>query len=455
MKHSHEIPAIAGLLLCILFALSVSRAQQQTAPQQEPTLSKENQARVADMLRDAYNEVKKNYYDPKLHGLDWDARYRQYSAMIGQAHNLGEGFRVVAAFLGGLDDSHTYFVPPARAAEIDPGYRFALIGNAAFITRVRPKTDAESKLHVGDQMVRLDGFDVNRADFHDVQYFFNTLAPQAAEQLDLQAPTDEQRRVVVQALIRPTKRVLDLTGEGGDVDYYELLRRSENEDDADRSWAVEDGDLAIWKLQHFFPESSDALNSSDIEKAIDLAQKHKTLILDLRGNGGGAIETLEQIVGALFDHDVKICDQVGKKGSKPMIAKRQRKQFDGKLIVLVDAGSASCSELLARVVQLEHRGTVIGDRTAGAVMEARYHSESQGVDTEFFYGINVTSADLIMSDGRSLEKTGVVPDELLLPTGADLAAGRDPVLAHAAELAGVKLDPAAAGKLFPFKWQPL
>jgi C-terminal processing protease CtpA/Prc len=85
-------------------------------------------------------------------------------------------------------------------------------------------------------------------------------------------------------------------------------------------------------------------------------------------------------------------------------------------------------------------------------MEARYYSESMGAETKMFFGVQVTSANLIMSDGKSLEKTGVTPDELLVPTAADLAAGRDPVLAHAVELAGGKLDAEAAGKLFPFEW---
>ena len=65
----------------------------------------------------------------------------------------------------------------------------------------------------------------------------------------------------------------------------------------------------------------------------------------------------------------------------------------------------------------------------------------------------VTDADIVMPDGRSLEGAGVVPDETLLPTGADLAAGRDPVLARAAALAGIELDPLAAGALFPFEWK--
>jgi C-terminal processing protease CtpA/Prc len=65
----------------------------------------------------------------------------------------------------------------------------------------------------------------------------------------------------------------------------------------------------------------------------------------------------------------------------------------------------------------------------------------------------VTVADMLMTDGKSLEDTGVTPDETLQPTGADLAARRDPALAHAAELLGVKLDAEKAGALFPFEWR--
>jgi C-terminal processing protease CtpA/Prc len=64
----------------------------------------------------------------------------------------------------------------------------------------------------------------------------------------------------------------------------------------------------------------------------------------------------------------------------------------------------------------------------------------------------VTDADLIMSDGASLENTGVTPDEQMLPTAADLAAGRDPVLAHAAAVLGITISPEAAGKFFPYIW---
>lgn len=174
------------------------------------------------------------------------------------------------------------------------------------------------------------------------------------------------------------------------------------------------------------------------------------MILDLRGNPGGAEESLRMLVSGFFDRNVKIADAVRRKTTKPILAKPDRHAYSGKLTVLVDSRSASAAELFARVVQLEKRGVVMGDRTAGMVMEAE---ESRHFAGGAIFGVSITSANLIMSDGNSLERAGVLPDELVLPTPDDLANGRDPVLAHAAEIAGAKLSPKDAGEMFPYQWQ--
>ncbi|HEU5239666.1 MAG TPA: S41 family peptidase, partial [Pyrinomonadaceae bacterium] len=127
--------------------------------------------------------------------------------------------------------------------------------------------------------------------------------------------------------------------------------------------------------------------------------------------------------------------------------------FSGQLIILVDGNSASASELFARVMQLEKRGTVLGDDTAGAVMTSRSYDHEIGVGRVLYFGTSVTISDVIMTDGKSLERVGVKPDELVIPIGADFAASRDPVLARAAEIAGVKLTPEKAGSLFPVEWK--
>ncbi len=182
------------------------------------------------------------------------------------------------------------------------------------------------------------------------------------------------------------------------------------------------------------------------------AHKYKALVLDLRGNPGGATEILRYLIGATFDKEVKIGDRVGRSDNKPMIAKTYGHPFTGKLVVLVDHKSASAAELFARVVQLEKRGTVLGDDSSGSVMEAKRYSYKSGTDTVVFFGAEITAANIVMTDGKSLEHHGVVPDEIMLPTADDLANGRDPVLAHAVESLGGKLTPEAAGKMFPYEW---
>jgi C-terminal processing protease CtpA/Prc len=159
-------------------------------------------------------------------------------------------------------------------------------------------------------------------------------------------------------------------------------------------------------------------------------------------------------LGNFFDHDLKVGDLKRRKEEKAMTAKTRGDHiFTGKLVVIIDSESGSAAELFARVVQLEKRGTIIGDRSAGAVMRSKQYSHELGVETVVPYGVSITDADVVMGDGKSLEHVGVVPDEVKLPTALDIAAKRDPVLAYAISLLGGNISPEKAGTLFPIEWR--
>lgn len=440
---NYRAPWFAAPLLAI-FAFATFHP-----PSAQQGIDKINLDRAHVILHDAYDVVRKNYYDPKIHGLDWEARFHDHDEKIKNATTLGQAFGIIAGFLDGLNDSHTYFRPPSRQTRVDYGYRMQAFGENVFITRVRPATDAQSKVHAGDQVMRYNKYRVGRDDIEKISYYYRSLAPQSATQLDLRDPVGQERQVIVESKMRTRKRVMDLTGIDSD-DLWQIIREEENEDHVVRQRYHEVGDVMIWRMPEFF------LQDREVDHLFDIARKHQTLILDLRGNPGGAIVTLERMVGDVFDHDLKITDRVGRKEMKPQLAKtRGGNTFTGKIIVLVDSDSASAAELFARVMQLEKRAQVIGDRTSGSVMEAKSYSRSLGADTKIFYSFSVTDADLTMKDGKSLEHTGVIPDEIVLPTAQDLAEGRDPALSRAAALAGLNIDPVAAGQLFPFEWVSL
>jgi len=398
-----------------------------------------------DMLRGVRDAVKKNYYDPRYHGVDLDGRYKLYEEKIKKAPNRGAAFAEIAAYLSALHDSHTIFIPPPRLAAYHYGFRMAIVGDGAYITEVRPGSDAEEKLHPGDEILGLNHYTVNRNDFQDLSYYLYALSPQTAVNFSLRDPLGRPREVSVETRIEGEgisggeQRLWGEISNNRDVMGHSLRQR----------W-VEQGDLLIWKMPEF------SMDDSEVDHMMDKARKHGAVILDLRGNPGGRVTTLDRMVGDVMDREVTVASRVSRKPEKPDTAKsRASDTFRGKLFVLVDSRSESASEVFARTMQLEHRGIIVGDRTAGAVMQARIYPEHVGINGIIPYAVEITNANLIMSDGKSLEGVGVTPDVIVLPTGADLAAGRDPALAKAAELAGVKLDPAAAGKLFPFEWQPL
>jgi carboxyl-terminal processing protease len=397
------------------------------------------------MLKRIKDELKSNYYDPKFRGLDIDAAFKTAEAKIDEARSVGQVFGIIAQVLGALEDSHTFFLPPARAGRVEYGWTMQIVGDRCFISSVDEGSDAEKKgVKPGDEVLEAGGFVLGRPNLWKFLYLYNALRPQPGISAVLRSPSGEERRLDLVAKQIEGKRLKEVT-------YNEIMHdavQSELEEKQRRDRFKSFGDqLLIWKMNDF------DLEDVQVDGLMERVRKHQALILDLRGNGGGWVTTISRLISNLFDHDIKIGDEVSRKKTKPEIAKTRGgdKVFKGKLIILVDSRSASASEVLARVVQLEKRGTIIGDQTAGAVMTSVRFTDQVGMGRVVLYGASITISDLIMSDGKSLEGAGVTPDEVRLPKPEDLAAGRDTVLSYAASLLGVTLDPVEAGKLFPLE----
>ena len=412
--------------------------------------SDEQRHQAREMLKYIADDIRKHYYDPKFHGVDFDARVNQADEKLKTATSLGQAFAIIGWTLDGLNDSHTYFEPPSRTIRVDYGWKMQMFGDRCFVTHVRPKSDAEAKgLKPGDEVLQLNGVTPTRDNYQTMVYIFNVLAPRGTMHVVVKSPDAEPRQVDANANVRQLQKRVDLSTSSGDNAVWDIVRKLENEDHLTRTRCEDGGgDLGICKIPEF------TFSDEDGDRIIGFARKHKAMILDLRGNPGGYVVRFKQLVSGFFDHEVKLFDKVGRKETKPETVK-PHDPYTGKLIVLVDSRSSSAAELFARVVQLEKRGTVIGDRSSGLVMEALYYEHQLGMASVSWYGAMITDADLVMTDGKSLEGRGVIPDEVVLPTGKDLAGDMDPALAQAIQELGVKMTPQTAGKLFPYEWAKL
>jgi len=397
---------------------------------------------VQEMLQTVSKEVTKHYYDPKLHGLDWKATVEKARERIDRENDVTLALGDVAAALESLNDSHTFFVPPRHAYHIDYGWQYQIIGSHCFVTRVRPGSDAEAKgVRPGDEVLAINGFQPLRDNLAEMHYILQVLRPQPDLNVRLRDPAGRERQLKLVTKIEQAPNLPD------SVLHHQSIIAAQDVRHALRPHSVEvAGDLLIARIPDFL------FTEFEINQLMGEARKHQYLIIDLRDNPGGSAQPATHLVGDIFDHDLTIANRVRRDETKPVVAKSMGGHaFTGKLVVLVDSESASAAEVFARTVQIEKRGTVLGDRTSGRVMEAQYYTYPLGAS---FYALSLTVANLVMADGKSLEHTGVTPDEVVLPSGADLAVGRDPVLARAAEMLGAKLSAEDAGKLFPYEWPP-
>lgn len=396
------------------------------------------------MLRTIRRDLEKHYYDSTFHGLPLAPLFDSAEADIKSAPSNGDIFGIIAQTLLRLNDSHTFFDPPRRAATVDYGWVMRIIGDTAYVTDVTSGSDAEAQgLKVGDAVLGVDRYQPTRSDFWNLLYLYNFLSPQAAVTLLVRSPgAAGPRRLLIHSRVTPGREVLDY-GRLDGADYWDEVRERQNARHAvDDRFAAVGNDVLVWQMREFIDEDQ-------MDRAMKRARDYPNLIIDVRNNLGGSVRALVRLMSYFVSSVDTMATTRRRNETVPMISTPARRLYGGRLFVLVDAGSASASEVFARAIQLKDRGVILGDTTSGAVMQSRTWQHTIGVDIMVGYAVSITDADIVMSDGGRLEVLGVVPNLTVLPTGADLAAGHDPALAMAMTRAGHPMDAAAAGTLLP------
>jgi carboxyl-terminal processing protease len=429
--------------LILIFSATAQTIKAQTGIDESKNSSPSfNRARGLRMIRDIKEALRSKYYDPKFHGIDLDERFKKAAEKIKTLNANWEIFREIADILLEFNDSHTRFFPPYRTVYVEYGFTMQMIGNDCYIVDVKKGSNAELKqLGAGDKVLKIGNYQPTRANLWMLEYFLYALDPQSVLPMTIQSLDGKQRAIQVES------KVISFEERKKQQDK----RKAERKETAYKCVEINSDSIAC-KLYTF------SVEKDVISRMMKDVGTHKNLILDLRGNPGGYVKTESYLTGYFFDRDIKIGEEKRREKIREQMAKSlKEKAFLGNLVVLIDSESASASEAFARTIQIQKRGKVVGDQSAGAVMTSISldmadfrdapglgYGEREKLDS--IYSISLTIGDFIMSDGSRLEGLGVIPDYPIGPSGYAISQKSDPVLARAAALFDVKITPEEAGK---------
>ena len=106
-----------------------------------------------------------------------------------------------------------------------------MVGDPLLCDPGSPKSDADTKgVKPGDEIVSINGFDVNRDDLWKMQYAFSVLRPQPGLRLGLKDPSGTEREVQAMARFAKDQKADDLTGGSGGRDIWDMVREGENQE---------------------------------------------------------------------------------------------------------------------------------------------------------------------------------------------------------------------------------
>lgn len=170
--------------------------------------------------------------------------------------------------------------------------------------------------------------------------------------------------------------------------------------------------------------------SSELRQTLDelMAQNPRGLIIDLRNNPGGYLTTAVDVASEFIDSGVVLYEQYGDGKRDEYKASGNGRATDIPIVVLINEGSASASEILAGALQDYGRATLVGVQSygKGSVQNRVPLSNNQGA-------ARVTIAKWLTPNERAIDGVGLTPDVVVEMTAEDFKAGLDPQLDAAVE----------------------
>lgn len=338
----------------------------------------------------------------------WELVHKQYLDQPVDDVLLMQG--AIRGMLDSLGDEHTGYMDPQEYQQANAPLEGEYDGigawvdtNGELLTVVTPMPGSPAEevgLKPGDQVIAVDGEDVIGVD-----------------------PNLVLRRVLGPA---GTVVVLTVQREGSAEPLIFEITRAKITIPSVVS-EMKDGNIAYLQLTSFGEKTT-----ADMKEALAslLEQNPKGLILDLRYNGGGFLVTAVEVVSQFIEGGQVVMYEVYGDGSRDTY-----KSLPGGLatsipmVILVNEGSASASEITAGALQDYGRATLVGTQTfgKGSVQIWTDLQDNQGA-------VRITVARWLTPKERQIHEVGLTPDVIVEITQEDVDADRDPQLEKAIEI---------------------
>jgi tricorn protease len=362
-------------------------------------------AEWAEMFDDGWRTMKYRFYDPKMHGMDWDAARAKYRPLVEFVGDRQEVLNIINEMIGELNASHTGAAPPPRGpgaggvitshlgVELEPDTAAGRY-RVTYIYEDGPADKDWVRVKAGDYLLAIDGKPVKAGD--DYWALLNARL---------------NRKVNVTFNSKPAEDGAWSTRiEAISTNAYSQLRYER--------WVKERrkkvDELSGGRIGYLHIQAMNPPSLRKFEKEIREFRNKEALVIDQRWNGGGNIE--QELLAILVQRQYQVWQPRGTEATGRPFA-----GFFGPKIVLQNWRSASNAEMFPAGFRALGLGKVVGTPTMGAVIGTGSYSLIDG-STVRTPGVGVFLAD---SKHTNMENYGVQPDLLVDNKPEDVLAGRD------------------------------